>query len=61
MDWTVNDGLYHRFLKWCLKYENISECKLAALLEQKNARKWLLGVETLAWTSMSPGTCHQKS
>ena len=19
MDWTVNDGLYHRFLKWCLK------------------------------------------
>ena len=23
MDWTVNDGLYHRFLKWKLKCENI--------------------------------------
>ena len=23
MDWTVNDGLYHRFLKWRLKCENI--------------------------------------
>ena len=26
MDWTVNDGLYHRFLKWRLKYKNILEC-----------------------------------
>ena len=31
MDWTVNDGLYHRFPKWCLKCENILECELAAL------------------------------
>ena len=31
MDWTVNDGLYHRFLKWHLKCENILECELAAL------------------------------
>ena len=23
MNWTVNDGLYHRFLKWHLKCENI--------------------------------------
>ena len=23
MDWTVNDSLYHRFLKWCSKCENI--------------------------------------
>ena len=22
MDWTVNDGLYHRFLKWHLNCEN---------------------------------------
>ena len=29
MDWTVNDGLCHRFLKWCLKCENILECELA--------------------------------
>ena len=33
MDWTVNDALYHRFLKWKLKCENILECELAALLE----------------------------
>ena len=26
MDWTINDGLYHRFLKWRLKCENILEC-----------------------------------
>ena len=26
MDWTVNDALYHRFLKWKLKCENILEC-----------------------------------
>ena len=30
MDWTVNNDLYHRFLKWHLKCENILECKLAA-------------------------------
>ena len=34
MDWTVNDGLYHRFLKWHLKCENILECELAALPER---------------------------
>ena len=31
MDWTVSDGLYHRFLKWHLKCENILECELAML------------------------------
>ena len=31
MDWTVNDGLYHKFLKWHVKCENILACKLAAL------------------------------
>ena len=33
MDWTVNDGLYHRILKWRFKCENILKCKLAALPE----------------------------
>ena len=33
MDWTVNDGLYHRFLKWHLKCEDILECELASLPE----------------------------
>ena len=31
MDWTVNNGLYHRLLKWHLKCENILECELAAM------------------------------
>ena len=39
MDWTVNDGLYHRFLKWMLKCENILECKLAAIPEHPKCKK----------------------
>ena len=39
MDWTVNDGLYHRFLKWHFKCENILECDLAALPEQQQCKK----------------------
>ena len=39
MDWTVNDGLYHRFLKWHLKCENILECELAALPERQQCKK----------------------
>ena len=39
MDWTVNDGLYHRFLKWHLKCENILECKLMALPECQQCKK----------------------
>ena len=33
MDWMVNDALYHRFLKWKLKCENILEWELTALPE----------------------------
>ena len=39
MDWTVNDGLYHRFLKWHLKCENILECELAMLPEKRQCKK----------------------
>ena len=39
MDWTVNDGLYHRFLKWCLKCESILECELAMLPEKRQCKK----------------------
>ena len=38
MDWTVNDVLYHRFLKWHLKCENILECELAALPEYQKCK-----------------------
>ena len=44
MDWTVNDGLYHRFLKWHLKCENILECKLVALPERQQCKK------VIAWS-----------
>ena len=44
MDWTVNDNLYHRFLKWHLKFENILECELAALLEHQQCKK------VIAWS-----------
>ena len=44
MDWTVNDNLYHRFLKWHLKCKNILECKLAALPECQQCKK------VIAWS-----------
>ena len=44
MDWTVNDGLYHRFLKWKLKCENILDCELAMLPESKKSKK------VIAWS-----------
>ena len=39
MDWTVNDSLYHRFLKWKLKCENILDCEIAMLPESKMCKK----------------------
>ena len=39
MDWTVNDGLCHRFLKCHLKCENILECELAMLPERGKCKK----------------------
>ena len=45
MDWMVNDALYHRFLKWKLKCENILECELAVLSECQKCKK------VIAWSS----------
>ena len=39
MDWTVNDSLYHRFLKWKLKCENVLDCELVMLPESKKCNK----------------------
>ena len=39
LDWTVNDGLYYRFLKWRLKCKNVLECKLSALPEHQKCKK----------------------
>ena len=44
MDWTVNDSLYHRVLKWKLKCENILDCELAMLPELKKCKK------VMAWS-----------
>ena len=44
MDWMVNDALYHRFLKWKLKCENILECELATLPECQKCKK------VIAWS-----------
>ena len=38
MDWTVNDGLYHRFIKCHLKWD-ILECELAMLPEKRQCKK----------------------
>ena len=39
MDGTVNDGLYHRFLKWHLKCENILEWELVRSSERRKCKK----------------------
>ena len=39
MDWTVNDGLYNRFLKWQLKCENILDCELVMLSEPRKCKR----------------------
>ena len=41
IDWTVNDGLYHRFLKWRLKCENLLVCELAILAERRKGKTLL--------------------
>ena len=39
IDYTVNDSLYHRFIKWKLKCENILDCELSILPESKKCKK----------------------
>ena len=45
MNWMVNDGLYHRFLKWHLKCETILDCKLANLPTKQKCQK------VIVWSS----------
>ena len=33
MDWTIDDALHSRFIRWKIKCENILDCKLAILQE----------------------------
>ena len=39
MNWTVNDSLYHRFLKWQLKCKTILNCELANLPTKQKCQK----------------------
>ena len=39
VDWTVNDSLYHRFLKWKLKCDHILDHELAMLPDSKKCKK----------------------
>ena len=44
MNWTMDDGLYHRFLKWQLKCKTILDCELANLPAKQKCQKvipWL--------------------
>ena len=45
MNWTVNDGFYHRFFKWCLKCKMILDCELANLPTRQKCQK------VIAWSS----------
>ena len=39
MNWTVDDGLYHKFLKWRLKSKTILDCELANLPTKQKCQK----------------------
>ena len=43
-DCTVDDVMYHRFLKWHLKCENILGCELEMLSERRKCKK------VIAWS-----------
>ena len=44
MDQTVNNSLYHRFIKWKLSCENILECELAILPDSEKCK------EVIVWS-----------
>ena len=44
MNWSVDDGLYNRFIKWKIRCKNILDCELAMLSEAKKCQK------VIAWS-----------
>ena len=44
MNWSVDDGLYNRFIKWKIRCENILDCELAMLSEDRKCKK------VIAWS-----------
>ena len=61
MNWSVEDGLYNRFIKWKIRCENILDCELAMLSEARKCKKLLHGLEILVLTNISPGICQAKN
>ena len=39
MDWTLDDALHSRFIRWRIKCENILDCQLAILQENAKCRQ----------------------
>ena len=39
MNWSVDDDLYNRFIKWKIRCENILDCELAMLSEARKCKK----------------------
>ena len=44
INWTVDDSIYNRFIKWKIKCKNILECELAMLSEARKCKK------VMAWS-----------
>ena len=57
MDWTVNDSLYHRFLKWKTKCENILVVNWQCYQKQENVRMLWPGQVILALANIYHGAC----
>ena len=39
MDWTIDDALHSRYIRWKIKCENILDCKLGILQESAKCKK----------------------
>ena len=39
INWSVDDGLYNRFIKWKIRFQNILDCELAMLSEARKCEK----------------------
>ena len=44
MNWSVDDGLYNRFIKWKMRCKNILDCELAMLSEARKCKN------VIAWS-----------
>ena len=48
MNWSVDDGLYNRFIKWKIRCENILDCELAMLSEARKCKKVICQMKNYA-------------